>query len=157
MNKSKVTYSAFDTAAYYLTYKDRTEKEVYDKLKEKGYSSQDIDESICKLKMYGYLNDENYALSYIKSNINKKGTKRIYMELAQKGVSKDTIYEQLDEFVIDETGVVEDILYKRYRNVDFNDETQRHRVYGYFMRRGFKQDSISKAITNYKKIMDYNL
>ena len=151
MNKSKATYSAFDAAAYYITYKDRTEKEVYDKLREKGYSSQDIEESIHKLKMYGYLSDENYTLSYIKSNINKKGVRRISMELAQKGVHRDIISGQLDEITVDEVGTIEDILYKRYRNIDFSDETQKRRAYGYFMRRGFKQDSISKAITNYKK------
>jgi len=150
MKKSKVTYSAFDTAAYYITFKDRTEKEVKDKLKEKGYSSQDIEESIDKLKEYGYLNDENYTLSYIKSNINKKGARLISMELAQKGINKETISEQFEDVSIDEVGVIEDVLFRRYRNIDINDDTQKRRVYGYFIRRGFKQEAISKAIRNYK-------
>ena len=150
MKKSKVTYSAFDTAAYYITFKDRTEKEVKDKLKEKGYSSQDIEESIDKLKEYGYLNDENYTLSYIKSNINKKGVRLISMELAQKGINKETISEQFEDVSIDEVGVIEDVLFRRYRNIDINDDTQKRRVYGYFIRRGFKQEAISKAIRNYK-------
>lgn len=150
MKKSKVTYSAFDTAAYYITFKDRTEKEVKDKLKEKGYSSQDIEESIDKLKEYGYLNDENYTLSYIKSNINKKGARLISMELAQKGINKETISEQFEDVSIDEVGVIEDVLFRRYRNIDINDDTQKRRVYGYFIRRGFKQETISKAIRNYK-------
>ena len=119
-------------------------------MKEKGYSSQDIEESIDKLKEYGYLNDENYTLSYIKSNINKKGARLISMELAQKGINKETISEQFEDVSIDEVGVIEDVLFRRYRNIDINDDTQKRRVYGYFIRRGFKQEAISKAIRNYK-------
>ncbi len=151
MKKSKVTYSAFDTAAYYLTFKDRTEKEIKDKLKEKGYSSQDIDESIARLKEYGYLNDENYTLSYIKSNKNKKGIRLISMELAKKGISKDTIYGQLEETTVDEVGAIEDVLVRRYRDLDIEDETQKRRVYNYFLRRGFGHEAISKALRNYIK------
>ena len=66
MNNSKVRYSAFDTALYYITFKDRTKKEISTKLKEKGYSDLDIEEAILKLKEYGYINEENYAFSYIK-------------------------------------------------------------------------------------------
>ncbi len=150
MRKSKVTYSAFDTAAYYITFKDRTEKEVKDKLKEKGYSSQDIEESTNKLKEYGYLNDENYTLSYIKSNINKKGARLISMELAQKGVKKEIITEQFEDVYVDEVGIIEDVLLRRYRDIDINDDTQKRRVYGYFIRRGFRHEAISKAIRNYK-------
>ncbi len=150
MKKSKATYSAFDTAAYYITFKDRTEKEIKDKLKEKGYSSPDIEESIDKLKRYGYLNDENYTLSYIKSNINKKGARLISMELAQKGIAREIISEQFEDVDIDEVGIIEDVLFRRYRNLDISDEAQKRKVFGYFIRRGFKHESISKAIRNYK-------
>ena len=69
MNRSKAMISAFDVAANYIAFKDRTENEVYNKLKEKGYCSQEIDDAIQKLLEYGYVNDERYALSYIRSNI----------------------------------------------------------------------------------------
>ena len=36
-HKQPTTYSAFDTAIYYLTFRDRSRKELCDKLAEKGY------------------------------------------------------------------------------------------------------------------------
>ena len=102
MSKSKAYTSAFDVALNYITFKDRTEKEIHTKLKEKGYSNLDIDETIDKLKEYGYINEENYAFSYIKSNINKKSKKIIKMELLQKGINKDIVDVQLDNIDVDE-------------------------------------------------------
>lgn len=154
MSKSRAKYSAFDTAVYYITFKDRTIKELSDKLKEKGYSSHEIGESIGKLLEYGYINDENYAFSYIKDNINKKGSGRISMELLRKGIDKDIICNKLDLFEDNETDVVSEIISHRYKNADFNDDSEKRRIYSYFARRGFKYENISKAITNYRKNLE---
>lgn len=151
MNNSKVRYSAFDTALYYITFKDRTKKEISTKLKEKGYSDLDIEEAILKLKEYGYINEENYAFSYIKSNITKKGSKLISMELMNKGVSNEIIKEQLLEFEEREEDVIGNILESRYAETDFSDERALRRVYSYFARKGFRYDSISNALSFYRK------
>lgn len=151
MNNSKVRYSAFDTALYYITFKDRTKKEISTKLKEKGYSDLDIEEAILKLKEYGYINEENYAFSYIKSNITKKGYKLISMELMNKGVSNEIIREQLLEFEEREEDVIGNILESRYAETDFSDERALRRVYSYFARKGFRYDSISNALSFYRK------
>ncbi|MBP3622211.1 MAG: regulatory protein RecX [Lachnospiraceae bacterium] len=151
MNNSKVRYSAFDTALYYITFKDRTKKEISTKLKEKGYSDLDIEEAILKLKEYGYINEENYAFSYIKSNITKKGSKLISMELMNKGVSNEIIREQLLEFEEREEDVIGNILESRYAETDFSDERALRRVYSYFARKGFRYDSISNALSFYRK------
>lgn len=157
MSKSRAEYSAFDTAVYYITFKDRTKKELSDKLKEKGYSSHEIEESIGKLLEYGYINDENYAFSYIKDNINKKGLGRISMELLRKGIDKDIVCSKLDLFEENEADVIGELMSRRYKNSDFNDDSERRRIYSYFARRGFKYENISKAITNYKKSLEnYN-
>lgn len=150
MSKSKaINYSAFDTAVYYITFKDRTVKELYDKLREKGYSSQDIDESIGKLQEYGYVNDDNYAFSYIKGNINKKGSRRISMELIRKGIDKEIIYDKLSMFDDNETKVIQEALERRYRNANFDDQSERRRIFSYFVRRGFKYENISRVMAKF--------
>lgn len=151
MNNSKVRYSAFDTALYYITFKDRTLKEIYSKLKDKGYSDLEIEEAIVKLKEYGYINEENYAFSYIKSNLHKKGSRLIAMELSGKGLDKDIINEQLSCFEDNEEETIVDILGTRYSKADFSDEKEIRRIYAFFARRGFKYDSISSALSNYRK------
>jgi len=151
MNKSKANINAFDKAAYYITYRDRTKKEVYDKLKEKGYSSHDIDDAIFKLIEYGYVDDERYALSYIRSNINSKGINRIIIELGQKGIKKDIIQECLKISEFNEYETIKDIFKRRYSDIDLNDERCVRKIFSYFSRRGFKFECIHKVIAEYKK------
>ena len=142
-------YSAFDTAIYYLTFKDRTKREIEDKLKEKGYGEEEIDEAVARLMGYGYINDKGYTLSYIKSNIEKKGRRLIVRELLNKGIEKDTIEQYMEEADIDEYTQVENILIKKYSTADFNDISDRRKIFSYFARRGYGFDVINKAITNY--------
>lgn len=151
MNNSKALTSAFDVAANYIAFKDRTEKEVYNKLKEKGYCSQEIDDAIQKLLEYGYINDERYALSYIKSNIGQKGARRIVMELVQKGIDKDVVGEAVASLEIDECSAIEAIIEKRYRNCDFSNESETRKVYSYFARRGFKFENINRVVSYFRK------
>ncbi|MDE6024590.1 MAG: recombination regulator RecX [Lachnospiraceae bacterium] len=145
MKKQGRTYSAFDTAVYYLTFKDRTKKELADKLTDKGYSSADIDNAINRLELYGYINDENYALSYIKGNMKRKGVKLMAMELERKGIDRETFYQQIERSDIDELSAIEDILKKRYS--DISDDTTRRKAYAYFMRKGYKSDDINRAFS----------
>lgn len=152
MGYSRAESSAFDTAVHYITFRDRTLKEVHNKLVEKGYSDHDIEEAIAKLKYYGYVDDEHYALSYIRSNAEKKGVKRIKVELSQKGISSDVISQTLEESEIDEVNVIEELLERRYSTTDISDEKARRRIYSFFARRGFSYENISRALSNYKKM-----
>lgn len=152
MNKrSKATYSAFETAIYYITFKDRTEKEIRDKLNEKGYSESDIEVAVEKLYEYRYLDDENYALSYFKSNVRKKGVRLISSELANKGIDPEISRESLLQIDVDEYQTVFDMMKKRYGNSDFNDDSQRRKIYSYFVRRGFQYENIYKAMSFFRK------
>lgn len=149
--KTKACYSAFDTAIYYLTFRDRSRKELITKLKEKGYSESEIDDTVEKLLRYGYLDDERYALSYIKSHIQSRGRKRITLELSGKGVDPETTRELFSELSLDETDTIMQLLEKRYSNLDFDEEAQVRRIYAFFARRGFRYEDIRRAVSKYRK------
>lgn len=153
---TKNNHSAFDTAVYYLGFKDRTEYEIATKLKEKGYSELDIAQAMSKLIEYGYVDDARYVRAYYKDHSSKKGPKLIKMELANKGIAKDVIADNISEIIyehdIDETEIVEDIFNKRFCSVDLSDEKQSRRVYSYFARRGFSNAVISNILAKHRKI-----
>lgn len=157
MGEAKVVHSAFDTAIHYIAFKDRTVKEIQDKLREKGYSSHDIEKAIEKLSYYGYLNDENYALAYIRSNVNKKGMKRINMELLRKGIDHSVIMDASENIDadIDEVCTIQQMMERRYGDADFRDEKEKRRIYSFFIRRGFSYENISKAMENNRKMMNF--
>lgn len=145
-------YSAFDTAIYYLSFKDNTKKELYNKLIEKGYSEEESEEAINKCLYYGYINDSHYALSYIKSNNRKKGYSIIKRELLLKGIEKETIEDIYSDMELNQDDVIDSIFIKRFNNCDFNDKKVTNRVISYFLRRGFEYDSIRKTMSKYKNI-----
>ena len=136
-------YTAFDTAIYYISLKDRTTKEIYNKLEDKGYGEDEINTAIGKLLYYRYLDDKKYALSYIKSNIDKKGIRLITSELMAKGVDKQDILEVLEEIDVDEASTVREIYNRRFVDMDIKDQRQRRKVVSYFLRRGFTYDTIN--------------
>lgn len=145
--QEKAFYSAFDTALYYLTFRDRTRKEIQDKLKEKGYSDSEVDDAVSKLLMYGYLDDENYALCYIKSHGRKKGGRLISMELKNKGIEPQVARVLMDEIGLDECASIQAILEHRYCNADLRDDGQKRRIVAYFQRRGFQYENIRKVLS----------
>ena len=52
-------------ALYLLTDMDRTEKELYEKLKKSGYPESVISETMAYVRGFLYLDDDNYELQYI--------------------------------------------------------------------------------------------
>jgi regulatory protein len=149
MSKTKGNYSAFDTAAYYLSFKDRTVKELTDKLKDKEYEAEEIDDAVSKLLHYGYLDDERYARAYIKDNLKRKGINLIKRELFAKGVDRDAVSSVWETLCIDtdsELVAVRDIYSRRFLNLDMSDDRQKRRVYSYFQRRGFSFELVNRAI-----------
>ena len=155
-NKQAITYSAFDTALYYLTFRDRSRKELCDKLMEKGYNEEEIEDAIGKLISYGYIDDERYAKSYICSQMRAKGRRRIAMELSGKGVDAGMTRELFAELAPDEGETIYDLLEKRYGNLDFDDESQMRRMYSFFARRGFRYEDIRRAVSQYRKNNEKN-
>lgn len=73
----------------------KTEKEVRDKLKQKGYEENAIEYSIKFLKEYNFINDNYYAKAFISDKLSTMGSQKIKYNLIQKGISKEIIEEEL--------------------------------------------------------------
>ena len=150
MDKSKARCSAFDKAVNLLAFKGRTTQEIIKRLNEKGYSSEEIDEAVEKLSYYGYLNDQNYTISYIMDNASKKGKKLISIELEQKGIDKNILDDVYSEVNIDEEASIDNIIRQRFSHADLSDDKIYRRTVNYLLRRGFAYDSIKRVIKKYK-------
>ena len=136
-------HSAFDTAVYFVSIKDRTIKEMRDKLIDKGYDDDEIENAIDKMLYYGYLNDKKYASLYISCNKGKKGKKLITNELISKGIDKEDIQDAFEVADLDEASVVKAIYDRRFKDMDIEDPKTRRKITSYFLRRGFSYDSIN--------------
>ena len=95
----EISYEAsLEKGIFLISLKDRTKKEIRLKLEEKFRNKSAILQAIEKLEELGYLNDLNYAISYIEGRT--YGKNRISYNLFQKGIDKVTVekaYLTLDE------------------------------------------------------------
>lgn len=91
-----------------LKFRIRSEKELALRLKEKGYSDEEIEDTIKELKNKGFIDDEKFAYLYAYDSLtlHKKGPFRIRMELIKLGVDEyiieDAINKVLSEVDLEE-------------------------------------------------------
>ena len=80
-----------------LGHMDRTEKGLYDRLLRAGFSEALAADAVAYVKDYGYVNDARYATNYIMYRIHDKSRQKIFQELQQKGIDRQTIQSAWDE------------------------------------------------------------
>jgi len=133
---------AKDAAFHYLSYRPRTIKEVRDKLKEKGYEEELVEETIALLERLGLLDDRDFAARWVAERLRSKprGRRILFTELRQKGISREMAEETLSEAFadIDERSLAAELLCKRAARYRC-DEPHRafRRMSDFLVRKGF--------------------
>ena len=139
-----------------LSFKDRTEKELRGRLGEKGYSEDEIEETIEFLKEYKYIDDASYARKYASDGIKLKGhgPGRIKTELLHKGIDRGTVEEVLEEMETDPREQIEELMERRFSSADLGNPKERNRIFGYFARRGYSPHDIWGVINSRSSFKD---
>ena len=135
-------------ALHFLSYRQRTEKEIVDKLKEKGFEDKVIDNTLIYLKNYGLIDDMEFAKSFMKDkiNLNKQGPKRIKYELYKKGISQEIINEVLAEDDNEYNRALE-LAKRKLSSYKKDDKNAIYRKLGGFLqRRGYSYDCIHSVL-----------
>ncbi len=148
----KARRKTFDRAVNLLTYKQRSVKELRERLLEKEWTNALIvDEVIEKLKFYGYLNDAQFAKSFAASQIRQKpvGKRVLKQKLAMKKLDKETVEAALEKALEEtpEEEIIERAIEKRLR-LKGKPETREDakKFYDYLLRQGFSYDLVSNKM-----------
>lgn len=141
--------SAFGKAVDYLSRSMRTAKQMKTYLGGKGYSQQVVDNTICKLQQYNYINDTIYATMYIANSQATKGTRRIKQELSVKGIDKQIIDQVC---IIDSDSQLQSAChvaqkYMKNKHSDINTLVKLNR---HLLSRGYDYDTVSAVVSTYK-------
>lgn len=132
-----------------LSYRARSEKELRDSMRRKGYTEDNIEESIIYLKNHDYVNDLEFAKSFVndKINLNKYGPERIKYDLMLKGVSRDIINEVLVIDIDEQLEMARDIANKKISAYEKDNKRDIYRKMSSFLqRKGFTYNVISKVV-----------
>ena len=80
-----------ESAFRILERSSKTEKELIEKLKGKGYLEEEIKKTIEYLKEYKFIDNYSYAERYVNEKIKSQGIRKIKYSLIQKGIEENII------------------------------------------------------------------
>ena len=126
-----------------------SERELRDKLKEKGCAPEDIDTVTALCLDYGFVNDAEYAGMIVRHYAAMGyGPGRVRTELSRRGVPKELWDEALAELP-EGTDTIDRLLAARLRGRDASDRKERDKAAAALFRRGFSWDEIRSAMRRY--------
>lgn len=130
-------------ALFLLERMDRTEHQLYEKLRQSGYPEVCVEAAVNYVKQFRYIDDLRYAKTYIRYQQQKKSRQRLMIDLMKKGVARDLIEQALaEEFASDERKMIQELLEKRHYDASTADRKEQQRMYQYLARRGFRSGDI---------------
>ena len=122
-----------------LSYRSRSQKEILERLRNRGCPEPVINTIIKELKNTGLIDDKKFAIMFAQDRLNfaKKGKRIIFAELLRKGVPKPDVEEALKK-INDETAVAKNLIEKyKKRYTRLEPDKRRKKLYDLLLRRGF--------------------
>lgn len=145
-------YESYYDALKTLKRTIKTKEEIRKQLTEKKYSKESIDFAITTLEKQGYINDKNYAKSYVHNAIitTNKGPKKIEEELVKKGVTNDNYSEALEEYTNDlEKEKIEKLISKKIKsNHNKSAKVLKQKLGLDLINNGFSKDIIKEVLNS---------
>ena len=145
--------AARERAVRYLTFKDRSEYEILNKLIDAGFDRNVAQNAVNELKAIGYLDDTRFAMKYLSERIRTKALskKTLGYELKNKGIDNEIIEKALSEFEIDDYEVALREGKRKFGKYDLNDKKIEQKVCRFLLHRGFSYEIVNKVLREMKK------
>ena len=132
-----------------LKVRDRTHKELIQRLKQDGYPEEIVRQTIEYVDGYHYVDDARFAKNYIEYRGHRKSRRELEYELALKGTGMYHLAELEDEMKLpDDKETIREILKKRWGEEPSPDTKEKERMMRYLGRRGFNGGDILSAYRN---------
>lgn len=147
--------SAYNYAISILARTPKSEKQLKQKMRDKGYDLIFIEKAIKKLQGKKYIDDERYCEMFIndKINISKYGKRKIKQALYEKGIDRDIIEDKLSKVTNEEeTKRAYMIGAKKLRTIKEEDIRKKTmKLSNYLVNKGFEYSAVKKAVS---KLLD---
>lgn len=141
--------TAFSKVIKYISSTIKTEKQIKDYLKRKEYNQSTIEYVIGKLKEYNYIDDEQFARSFVLTYASKYGKLKLISALRSKGITEEVI----DNVFTDELKIESNIMQvaeKYLKNKEKSPQTFM-KLSRFLCSRGYDFDEINRIVNELKK------
>ena len=127
---------------------DRTEAQLRQKLKQKSYGDDVVEETINYVKSFGYIDDVRYARHFVESRKKTKSKQEIMAMLCQKGLKRDVVVEALEMCYSSEDAVeaIRHLAEKKHYSPENSTENEKKKIYDYLLRKGFYHEDIRQVL-----------
>lgn len=139
----------------------KTEKEIKDKLIEKGFPESVIKRTFEFLKEYNLLNDKRYADMYVKDKIKNQGRNKIKYSLMRKGVSEELIEEKISSIDVEDEKEIAFAMAKKKYDVLCKREQDKYKLsqklFRFLIGKGYSfecSNAVVKKIINNNEFME---
>ena len=142
---------AKNQALKYLSYRDRSKWEITQYLEKKQHSHLVIQQTLEYLENFDYVDDQRFALQWGQFNINKKklGRNRLYLELLNKGIDRETLENILSTLYENnpEIQLAKECASKKWESLKgVQADKKKRRLFQHLKRRGFPTDIIYQSL-----------
>ncbi|GEM_PF-534624 len=150
----QTVWTVREKALQLLSRRAHSRGEIENKLKLRGFPREIILSVIDNLEVEGYLNDNEFALLFVRSRLLLKPSGRRLMayELSKRKVAPRIIQEVLDKvyYNLDESQLAYQLLKKRAETYTrFGGKELKDKVFRYLKSRGFNYEHIKEALKMY--------
>ena len=138
---------AREKALNYLSYRPRSEAELYSHLLESDFAATTVDEVLHRLREVGLVDDEAFARYWAdnRARFRPRGKRMLVQELRQKGIASGVIETVLADY--DEVSAAQHVAEEQARRLaHLPPEVSRRRFWDRLMRRGFSPDIIQEVL-----------
>ncbi|UCZ54094.1 recombination regulator RecX [Bacillus shivajii] len=150
LRKEDTLDKAFQRALNFLSYRMRSEQEVYRYLLDQEATEEEAAQMMDRLRDLNLLDDEAFAASFVrtKKNTQKKGPYVIEQELYQKGISQrhvdNAMLEYTEEEQFDHAVSAAEKKQKSYRSD--SKQQRKKKLVQFLVQRGFSQSMAQRAV-----------
>lgn len=135
---------------------DRTEGQLRSRLSQDGYPDMIADRAIEYVSSFHYIDDDRYALNYVRQMSGRRSRRQIESDLMKKGLDRDqirTAFEELaqermpgEEMEDPDVAAIRSIAGKRGFDPETADGETSWKFVRYLLRRGFGYSSVRQAL-----------
>lgn len=131
-----------------LTDTDRTEEQLRQKLRQKSYPDDVVEQAIAYVKSFGYIDDEKYAKRFVENRKFSKSKREISALLSQKGLKREVIEQAFEECYCSEDAIeaIRRLAEKKKYSPDMKNEKEIKKICDYLLRKGFQYGDIRQVI-----------
>jgi regulatory protein len=151
LTPEEIRARAFQRAVKLLAAKPRSVAELRERLLERCSSKTIVETVIARLREYGYLDDEKFAVGYASSKVRQQpiGRRRLEQSLARKKVERSVADEALDQVFAEtsEEALIDRAIEKRTRlRGRPKTRAEAKSLFDYLLRQGFPFEMVGDKV-----------